>query len=122
MRSFIIKVKKKSKNAYFSILAFYTDSSLILFQELIWQIVNGVDLEAYKTHLFQRSPFLEMSMLRPGPLGPMLNKEEEAFKAEGSPANFVTDAEKMKGPRVIKTHLRMEFLPPNLLDTAKGTA
>ncbi len=35
-------------------------------------------------------------------------------------ANSVAWTEDMESPRVIKTHLPIEFLPPDLLDKAKG--
>ena len=35
-------------------------------------------------------------------------------------ANSVAWVEDMKGPRVIKSHLPLDFLPPDLLEKAKG--
>ena len=42
-------------------------------QEMTWHIMTGVDLETAKKPLFDRSPFIDMVMIRPG-------SEEEANK------------------------------------------
>ena len=38
-------------------------SNIVSAQEMVWQIVNGVDLEEGKKQIFLRSPFLEFSAL-----------------------------------------------------------
>ncbi len=67
-----------------------------------------------------RVPFIEMTALNTKAMSvPM--------REEGSPENnmatmmydTVTWAEKAKSPRIIKTHLPVCMLPPNLLDVCK---
>merc|ERR1712021_235182 len=73
-----------------------------------------------KVPLMARSPFLEME-------GLMLEKMIEGMKAlgaeKGIDMDFMIDSVKfaanLPSPRVIKTHLPFEFLPPKLLDTCK---
>ena len=87
-------------------------------------IANGLGLEdkESKKHLFLRSPFFEISG--------MFSKNES--QEEPNPTtNGVLDemtemlidsvawTDKLKGPRIIKSHLPIAMLPPNLLDTAK---
>jgi len=70
-------------------------------QELVWQIVNNVDIEAArKLKLYERTTFIECEGL------------EKDYKS-------LDIIEGMPSPRVIKTHLPLEMLPPNLLDTCK---
>ena len=76
-----------------------------------------MDVEAPKTRkLHHRSPFLEVNCLFPGEV------DKELLKKVGIPENVVKDLDSMpeEEVRVIKTHLPFEFLPPNLLDVAKG--
>ena len=71
------------------------------FQELVWQIVNNVDIKAArKLKLYERTTFIECEGL------------EKDYKS-------LDIIEGMPSPRVIKTHLPLEMLPPNLLDTCK---
>ena len=91
---------------------------------MVWQIVNKIDVEtSKKVPLFLRSSFLEMEGLA------MENTVADLkTMAEKDPAmevwlqlmtNSIKLADDMPSPRVIKTHLPFEMLPPNLLDTCK---
>ena len=89
---------------------------------MVWQIVNKVDTEtAKKVPLFIRTPFIEMEGLYTP------KNIEEAYEfakkngIEGmeSMIETVKFTKELPGPRVIKTHLPFEFLPPKLLDTCK---
>ena len=89
---------------------------------MVWQIVNKVDTEiAMKVPLMARTPFLEVE-------GLFTNENMiEGMKAIGAEKgvnmDFMIDSVKfaanLPSPRVIKTHLPFEFLPPKLLDTCK---
>ena len=89
---------------------------------MIWQIVNNVDNEsANKIPLHKRSPFIEYA-------GLMDKDIFEDIRANGSPEqildfegiqNIIDSVANSSSPRVIKTHLPFEFLPPNLLETCK---
>eukprot|EP00092_Neocalanus_flemingeri_P024721 GFUD01026810.1.p1 GENE.GFUD01026810.1~~GFUD01026810.1.p1 ORF type:complete len:329 (+),score=74.18 GFUD01026810.1:25-1011(+) len=74
-------------------------------QDMTWLIRNEADLEGVKTFLFQRSPFLDFPMV-----GDM--KQELVEKS-------FDDLEMMPSPRLIKTHLPFELLPPDLLNVCK---
>ena len=85
---------------------------------MVWQIVNGVNIDAlFKIPLFARSPFIEME----GIIGPLRDILEEQLppQAQAMMLESIKLAENMPSPRVIKTHLPLEMLPPNLLDTCK---
>ena len=84
---------------------------------MVWQIVHNVDTEAAKKiPILARSPFLECK-------GLFLPKQAEKLRSMESKINFdwmlesAKFAENLPSPRVIKTHLPFEFLPPKLLDT-----
>ena len=68
--------------------------------------MNGVKLEETKKDLFERSPFIDMPMIRN-------YSEAELDKF------FDKDLEALPSPRLIKTHYPFELLPPDLLDTCK---
>ena len=84
-------------------------------QEIVWQIVNDIDLETVKTkQCEERMPFLEIGGLgasRDGGDGP-----KQPFHDD--PVTYA-DNLPMDKPRVIKSHLTFELLPPRLLDTCK---
>ena len=84
-------------------------------QEMVWQIVNKVDLEKAKIPLLVRSPFIEM--------GALIHEHEEAMMDEKAKAMYdalaLADNLPRDTPRVIKSHLPLEMLPPKLLDTCK---
>jgi len=77
-------------------------------QELIWQVVNGVDLERGKESLDARFPFLEFDTLVDIPkTAPYRNRKEKL--------DDVPDDQR----RFIKSHLPLSLLPPDLVNTAK---
>ncbi len=106
----------------------YPKSGTTWMLELVWQVANGVNLGKDLPDRHERTPFLEISTLEPGPLiGRDQELPEELVKICASQnadprlaANSIAWVEDMKSPRIVKTHLPLEFLPPNLLDTAKG--
>ena len=73
---------------------------------MTWHIMNGVKLEETKKDLFERSPFIDMPMIR--------NYSEADLDKF-----FDKDLEALPSPRLIKTHYPFELLPPDLLDTCK---
>jgi len=95
-------------------------------QELVWQIVN-FDLEkSRKVSLHDRSPFLEREGLadqetlqsKADSKGLSLD-DEQMKKTIETWTKSIEITENMPSPRIIKTHLPFEMLPPNLLDTCK---
>ena len=90
---------------------------------MVWQIVNKVDTEkAKKIPLFARSPFIEMEGLFPEDADSSFMLKKSTSKEEFSMdwrIKSVQSACNIPSPRVIKTHLPLEFLPPKLLDTCK---
>lgn len=74
-------------------------------QEIVWNIVNGVQVERIKEPLFGRSPFIDI---------PMIDN-----KPDRNPKEFFSFVDKMPSPRVIKSHYPFELLPPKLLETCK---
>ena len=89
-------------------------------QEIVWNIVNGVQVERIKEPLYGRSPFLDLVMI--------------GDKPDRNPTEFFDQIDKMPSPRVIKvrkiydpliavnflqTHYPFELLPPALLETCK---
>ncbi len=86
-------------------------------QEILWLLKNDLDKDgAEKIDASQRVPFLEICSL----ISPQ-------FRKPGLPPhmldsiNFADQLPRDK-PRVIKSHMPLEFLPPKLLDTCKGQA
>ena len=78
---------------------------------MVWQIVNKVDTEiAKKVTIWARSPFIEVEGLR--------SKLKQGFSVDWM-VDSVEFTAKLPSPRVIKSHLPFEFLPPKLLDTCK---
>ena len=57
-------------------------------QEILWNIVNGVQVERIKEPLFGRSPFLDLMMIGDNP--------------DRNPGEFFDQIDKMPSPRVIK--------------------
>ena len=98
---------------------------------MVWQIVNNVDIEtANKIPLQHRSPFIEVDGVRGKKPQKSENsndsenskdseKPEDSKKPEESKFKGWIKIEDVTSPRVIKTHLPFEFLPPKLLDTCK---
>jgi len=74
-------------------------------QEMTWHIMTGVDLDTAKKPLFERSPFIDMVMIK--------------GETKENTDKYFDDLEKAPSPRLIKTHYPFEMLPPALLDTCK---
>jgi len=74
-------------------------------QDMTWLIMNEADLDGINTYLFERSPFIEFPMIA-GMNQEIVNK-------------FFDDLEKIPSPRLIKSHLPFELLPPNLVSVCK---
>ena len=70
-------------------------------QEILWNIVNGVQVERIKEPLFDRSPFIDM---------PMIDGEKD-------PSEFFAQIDEMPSPRVIKVIINplFEGKPQNLM-------
>ena len=79
--------------------------------------MNNMDKDGAKINVFVRIPFIEYEALFPAERKAkiMASKGPE----ERNPFNTIQEAERMKSPRLIKTHLPLSMLPPNLLDTCK---
>ena len=90
---------------------------------MLWQIVNNVDVEtARKVPLWVRSPFIEMEGLWTNDIWAEI---EAKMSSNIAPEHVhammksVEHVENLQSPRVIKSHLPLEMLPPNLVDTCK---
>ena len=83
---------------------------------------------------FKRSPFLEFSLLACdwwlasipnsifkflAPLSRISQKFFEIFALAENIQDTVSYTESLNSPRIIKTHLPMSMLPPNILETSK---
>ncbi len=79
---------------------------------MVWQIQHGFDLEKGKESLMTRSPFLEMQALTDPNAHSGVQLDQRAIQS-------LETAKHMPSPRVIKTHLPIDMLPPNLLEVAK---
>lgn len=102
----------------------YPKSGTTWTQEMVWQIVNDVDIEEGKVPLFGRTPFLEIGcILKDNPMPPP-PKEADLPKhvmeiMEKFFADPITFTDKMTGRRVIKSHMPMEMLPQDLIEKCK---
>jgi len=88
-------------------------------QEMVWMLVNDVDEEAGNSPQMVRTPFLECSCVMPFEALKAVNlvpEDQTLCRAIEDPIEY---ANKMTGRRVLKTHMPMEFLPPNLVDKCK---
>jgi len=90
-------------------------------QEIVWHIMNDVNKELGKLPLFVRSPFLEFQgIITPSFLEKALPKDGKQTEMMRKTFEESVDyAENLPSPRIIKSHMPFEFLPQNLLDTAK---
>ena len=91
-------------------------------QEIIWQITRGVTPEvARKVHLGERSPFIEFGSMYPTMARDNATKEELDMLMAAPP--FMTDPltliKGLDDPRVIKSHLPMTMLNPDVFKTSK---
>ena len=83
-------------------------------QEIVWQIINDLDLETAKSKKSQeRVPFLELGShpkSSSNAVAKLLFVEDPITFADNLPVTK---------PRVIKSHLIFEILPPELLETCR---
>ena len=91
-------------------------------QEVVWQITRGFQPEeSEKVHRWARSPFLEFGSLFPTFANEDATKEElESLSA--SPlwtTDPLTYAKSLQDPRVIKSHLPVTMLNPDIFKTSK---
>ena len=103
----------------------YPKSGSTLGQELMWQLATGCEVESEKTKevVFLRVPFVEMTCLCGDvPAVPSLQgeaKNEVGLRTQAFMHDSVAFTENMEGPRVIKTHLPISMLPPDVLKVSK---
>jgi len=83
--------------------------------EMVWMLVNDVDKEAGAVPLTLRSPYMEVGALM-GPDIDAIPFPPELEQVNKDPLAF---AENMVGRRVLKTHLPLEFLPPDVFTRCK---
>ena len=80
-------------------------------QEIIWQIINNLDLETAKNPFgLDRVPFLEVSALKSKSDCPPPFMKDPIIFADNMPTT---------NPRVMKSHMTFEMLPPKMLETCK---
>jgi len=87
--------------------------------ELVWTLINDVDIEKTKIAQMIRSPFLESHCVVTNEFLSTLGLQPDDKKLCEVFDDPIDHANKMTGRRVIKSHLPFEFLPPNLLDKCK---
>jgi len=84
-------------------------------QEMVWMLVNDVDKEAGALPQMLRSPFMEV--------GSIMGKMAESAPFPPIVKELLQDpiafADKMTGRRVLKAHVPIEFLPPDLTKRCK---
>eukprot|EP00095_Tigriopus_kingsejongensis_P000451 snap_masked-scaffold217_size252476-processed-gene-0.6 protein:Tk00451 transcript:snap_masked-scaffold217_size252476-processed-gene-0.6-mRNA-1 annotation:"hypothetical protein DAPPUDRAFT_231919" len=89
-------------------------------QEIVWLLLNNVDLNAAQINQFYRIPFLELASIRPKADQPYPDgKERNEDNLPLFQMHSLRYAESMPRPRVIKTHLPLCMLPEKLLTTCK---
>jgi len=91
-------------------------------QEIIWQITRGIDTEfVRKVPLLERSPFIEFGTITP--TFPSDNATKEELDMQKASPLFMTDPltliKSMDDPRVIKTHLPVTMMNPDVFKTSK---
>jgi hypothetical protein len=100
----------------------YPKCGTTLTQELMWQVANGVNLDSEESqkNIFLRVPFLEFTALQTSLMPvPSLETDDPMNAMARMMNDTVAWTEKAAGPRIIKTHLPMSMLPPNLCDISK---
>jgi len=82
-------------------------------RELVWCIMNECDIDkAKKIKLNERIPFIDMAIL--ADFGGNIEKEL-GMSAE----QWLDKIESLPSPKILKSHLPFDLLPPNLLDKGK---
>ena len=82
-------------------------------REMLWCIMNQFNIEeAKKTPLNQRIPFIDMAVLADfnGNI-----EDELGMSAD----QWIDKIENLPSPKILKSHLPFDLLPPNLLDECK---
>ena len=88
-------------------------------QEIVWHIMNDVNKELGQAPLHIRSPFLEFEGIHPKGIAARLRNmvdEKQLEQVNHIFDNTIDLATNAISPRIIKSHMPLEFLPPNLLD------
>merc|ERR1719167_416229 len=95
-------------------------------QELVWQMFNlagggRLDGERSKEFIFCRVPFIEMAALarKGGVPPPPQDAPESDHRKHKILGDQIAHAESLESPRVIKTHLPISMLPPDVTTTSK---
>jgi estrone sulfotransferase len=100
----------------------YPKCGTTLTQELMWQVAHGVNLDSEESqkNIFLRVPFLEFTALQTSVMPvPSLETDDPMNMMARMMNDTVAWTEKAAGPRIIKTHLPMCMLPPDLCDISK---
>lgn len=101
----------------------YPKCGSTLGQELLWQLTTGCDVDSEKTKeiVFLRVPFIEMGMLAGGkaPPVPSLSQDTTSNRLHAFKTCPVAYTASLDGPRVIKTHLPVSMLPPDVVNVSK---
>lgn len=103
----------------------YPKCGTTMTQELIWQMINlakggKLDSEKAKEFLFLRTPFLEMtSLVAELPPPPPSEAPEIAHRVHKLMSDQVAYTTELESPRVIKTHLPISMLNPDVVKTCK---
>ena len=87
--------------------------------ELVWTLINDVNIEETKVPQMIRSPFLESHCVVNTEFLTSLGLRPDNEKLCEVLDDSIEHANKMTGRRVIKSHLPFELLPPKLLETCK---
>ena len=95
-------------------------------QEIVWHIINDVNKDLGKLPLYARTPFLEFEGIHSQENSEyalrLFSPETEGKKTAMMKRIFHESVDVTRNhpsPRIIKSHMPLEFLPGNLLDTAK---
>ena len=88
-------------------------------QELVWMLINDMDIDKGKVPLSVRSPCIEVQCLRRFDFFKSIGaapSDPRVIEVETDSIGFLNN---MEARRVIKTHLPFEFLPPKLFEKCK---
>ena len=95
-------------------------------QEMVWHIMNDVDLEKAQSDQFYRVPFLELGSLLP-PCGenwkmttyPPDNVPKDSDNVTWFMLHSIEYCKRLPRPRILKSHLPLSLLPDNLVEKCK---
>ncbi|KAF5307586.1 hypothetical protein FQR65_LT18385 [Abscondita terminalis] len=88
----------------------YPKSGTTWAQEMIWLILNDLDYKGAKAFVDERVPVLEMSVV------PVEEQHDKQLECHWNSIEF---AKKMKDPRCMKTHLKWDLLPKDILEETR---